>query len=935
MLHPHDPVTRDVIDFGPFRLSVAERLIERAGEPVPLGGRAMDVLIALVERAGDVVSQRELIDRVWPNVTVDDGSLRYHVSALRKSLGDGQGGARYVINVPGRGYCFVSPTTGPGPVATAHAMPSRPRRMVGRDAAVEAISAQLAASRFVTLVGPGGIGKTTVAVTVGHALATSYDSVCFADLGSLADPRLAPSLLAAALSLVVHSDDVIPSLVASLGDKRMLIILDSCEHVIETVSNLAEAIFERASGVHILATSREALRVKGEHVHRLAPLDCPPTGDALTPAEVLAYSAAQLFADRVYALPDADAPAVARICTKLDGIPLAIELAASRVEAYGVEGVDRLLDSRLSLLWQGRRTAPPRQQTLNATFDWSYQLLDEAEQATLRRLIPFAGAFSLEAAEFVASGAEVGASEIAEIMVSLVAKSLVASETHAGRARYRLLDTTRAYLHGKSAALGEADAAARRHAEFFRDLLERIGANAPAFSEARGFRAYSEHLGNVRTALEWAFSDCGDARLGISLAAAAAPLFLEMSLLTECRRWTERALNTRAATEDPRSEMELQASRGLSLMYTEGNGASVLEALTRALDLAERLGQLGAQLRLIGCLNQYHYRTGDFRGAVALAERALDVAREMADPTGLAVAEWMLGTSQHVAGNLKSALIHCRGALTPPIATARADFMHNGIDLRIRTLCALVGAQWGCGDADEAADTARYAVAEAAALEHPVSLSAALICAAFVFLQIGNLSDAEALIEQVISEAEKNSLAPFQAAALGLRGGLAIRRGEAAKAIPLLSDCLEIMRSRRHDVLVSLFARDFAQALVMTGRLDEALATIERVLSEVETVGASVDLPELLRLKGSLLLKMRSSNLAAAEDCFRRSLDLARAQGALIWELRTVATLARVRAYQGDRAEALHVLAPVYARVTQGFETADVRAARELLDALR
>jgi len=940
-----------VIAFGPFRLFAAERLIERSGKPLQLGGRAMDILIALVERAGEVVSQRDLIDRVWPNVTVDDGNLRFNIAALRKSLGDGQHGARYVINVPGRGYCFVSPTTRlprvespPAPtelLSTTYAIPSRLKRMVGRGAAVEAISAQLADSRFVTIVGPGGIGKTTVAISIGHSLAANYGVVCFVDLGPVADPLLVPSVLATALGLVVQSEDLIPSLIGFLREKRMLLVLDSCEHVIEAAARLAQIIFEQAGDVHILATSREALRIEGEHVHRLAPLDCPPAGAALTAAESLTFSAVQLFTDRVsaasdrFVFRDADAPVVARICCKLDGIALAIELAAGRVDAYGVEGVDALLDSRLSLLWQGRRAAPPRHYTLSATLDWSYNLLAETERATLRRLVVFAGAFGLEAAQAVARRDDVDEDAIVESIASLVAKSLIVSHADRGEVRYSLLATTRAYLREKLANTGELQTVARHHAEFFCRFLERIGAKSTTFSETRGFGAYGEHLGNVRAALEWCFSDRGDVRLGIILAAAAAPLFLEMSLLTECRRWTQRALEAHAdAVGHPRCEMELRASLGLSLMFTEGNGAAVLTALTRALDLAEGLGELGQQLRLIGCLNQFHYRIGDFRGAVALAERALDVARKMADPTGLAVAEWMLGTSHHMAGNQTSAVLYCRGALQRPGRTSLADFMRHGLDHRIRALCALMRAQWLCGHADEATDTARYTLPEAEALEGPVTLSVTLICMAFVFLWIGNLSEAEAIIERATSHTKKHSLTPYHAVAVALRGELAVRRGEAAAAIPILMDCLQTMRSRRYLVQTPAFASDLAEALAMTGRLDEALATIEGEISQVKSIDESFDMPEMLRLKGVFLAMTNTSNLTAAEDCFRHSLDLARRQGALSLELRTAMAMARLRADQGRRAAARDELAPVYARFTQGMETFDLRAARNLLDSL-
>jgi predicted ATPase/DNA-binding winged helix-turn-helix (wHTH) protein len=946
-------VAQGAITFGPFRLFVAERLIERSGEPLEFGARAMDILIALVERAGELVSQRELIDRVWPNVTVDDSNLRSQVMALRRTLGDGQNGARYVINVPSRGYCFVSPTTRSpangatpapsiGPVSTAPVIPPRLRRMVGRDAVVEVIAAQLARRRFVTIVGPGGIGKTTVAVSVGHALAADCGAVFFVDLGPLTDPRLVPSLLATTLGLVVQSDNLIPSLIGFLRDRRMLLILDSCEHVIETAAGLAEAIFEQAADVHILATSREALRIEGEHVYRLAPLDCPPVTDTLTAAEVLRFSATQLFTDRVcatsngFALQDADAPAVARICRKLDGIALAIELAAGRVDAHGIEGVYRLLDGKLSLLWRGRRTAPPRHHTLNATLDWSYDLLAEAERGVLRRVVVFAGSFTLEAAQAVARDHGAAADEIAENIAKLVAKSLIVSDTRGGRSvRYRLLDTTRTYLQAKLAGTAETELVARRHAEFFCNFLQRVSARASACSEKRAFGAIGEHLGNIRSALEWSFSERGDARLGVALAAAAAPLFLEMSLLTECRRWTEKALAAHAAVEaDPRAEMELQAALGLSLIHTEGAGAAALATLKRALDLAEELGELRPQFRLVSSLHTFHIRTGDFHGSIQLAERALGVARAMADPTGLAEAEWMLGTSHHLTGDQTAALIHCRGALVPPAAGTLAHLVRLGIDQRICAICVLSRAQWLSGSADEAMDTVHYALAEAEALDHPATLCTTLTATASLFLWIGNLSEVEAIIERLISVAGKDSLGPYQTAAAALRGGLAVRRGEAEAAMPQLSGCLQTMRSRRHGVLMSVFASMLAEAMAIMGRIDEALATIDATMSEAEGRGCFFDMPEMLRLKGDFLVNRSPSNITEGENCFRRSLELAHRQGALSWQLRTATSLARLRASQDRREEAREMLAAVFGRFTEGKETVDLRAAADLLNAL-
>jgi predicted ATPase/DNA-binding winged helix-turn-helix (wHTH) protein len=523
------PQTADVISFGQFRLYATQRLLEKVGNPIHLSARALDILIVLVERAGEVVSKKNLMARVWPDVTVDEGNLRFHIAALRRALEDGQSGARYVTTIAGRGYCFVAPisrSNAPSPPTAeapftdqSHKLPTSLKRMVGRNETVETISAHLLAERFVTIVGPGGIGKTTVAVSVVHALLENFDgAVHFFDLGPLNDPLLVPSAVASMLGLLVQSNDPIPSLISFLRDKRVLVLLDSCEHVIETAAALTERIFEGAPQVHILATSRESLRVEGEHVYQLSPLDIPPDDTGLTAERALTFPAVQLFVERVAAsgqpfeLTDSDAPIVGTICRKLDGIALAIELAAGRVSAYGIQKTATLLDTRFRLLWHGRRTALPRHQTLSATLDWSYDLLTELERAILRRLSVFVGFFTLEGAQSVAAGDDIAGAHVVAVVSSLVAKSLAATDnTCCGTTRYRLLDTTRAYVLGKLIDSGDADKTARRHALYFCEFLERNDSDALAASEIKGNSAYREQL---TYALHWsgAFSSAAISR---------------------------------------------------------------------------------------------------------------------------------------------------------------------------------------------------------------------------------------------------------------------------------------------------------------------------------------------------------------------------------------------------------------------------------------
>src|SRR5258708_36813359 len=392
--------------FGPFELNVAERSLTKSNQVAPLGGRDYDILIALLENAGEVVGKDELIARVWPGVTVEEGSLRVHLSALRKALGDGQFGHKYIASIQGQGYSFIAPVArlpadhdrGNASAGLSN-LPPALGRMVGRnDVALEIQSLLRTGQRLITILGAGGIGKTTVALSVGNgALADFSGAAFFVDLSTVNDKEHLIGAIASAVGLGPQLVDPKEALLNFLRSRRVLIILDSCEHLIEKTAEIADYIFQNTPGIHILATSREALHVPGERVLRLFPLDCPPEQPGLTASEVIAYPAARLFAERVsarsgnFSLSDDEAPMVAEICRKLDGIALAIELAAGRAAIFGVRNTVARLGSRLDLLKFGRRTANPRHQTLIATLDWSHDHLSEIERVLLRRVAIFVG----------------------------------------------------------------------------------------------------------------------------------------------------------------------------------------------------------------------------------------------------------------------------------------------------------------------------------------------------------------------------------------------------------------------------------------------------------------------------------------------------------------------------------------------------------------
>jgi predicted ATPase/DNA-binding winged helix-turn-helix (wHTH) protein len=478
--------------FGRFRLLPGQHILLEDEKPVHLGSRALGILTMLVEHAGELVSRDELTSRVWPDTAVEESSLRVHIAGLRRALGDGQAGKRYVANIPGRGYRFVAPVavseeTGPAPpkiptAAPTHNLPASLTRMIGREDVTRTLSVWLPRRRFITIVGPAGIGKTTVALAVANRMTATYqDGIRFVDLGHVTDPSRLPRLMAFVFGLETQSGHRTHELIAFLRNKKMLFVFDSCERVVESVAAFAVDLLKSAPGLNILVTCREPLCAEGECVRRLTPLKVPPVSRKLTATEALAFPAVQLFVERAtecsdaFELTNVDAPIVADICRKLDGIALAIELAAARVDAFGLRELAKLLNDRFRLLMRGRRTAVRRHQTLSAALDWSYEVLPECERLILRRLAVFDSYFTLESAIRVATDSKIAELDVVNALANLVTKSLVAADIGGDTVHYRLLETTRVYARGKLAESDDLEQAAQRHAENHQNILERAG----------------------------------------------------------------------------------------------------------------------------------------------------------------------------------------------------------------------------------------------------------------------------------------------------------------------------------------------------------------------------------------------------------------------------------------------------------------------------
>jgi predicted ATPase/DNA-binding winged helix-turn-helix (wHTH) protein len=927
--------THSILAFGPFRLFPAERRLEKESSPIPIGGRALDLLVLLVERAGEVVSNRTLIETVWRDVNVDEASLRFHIKRLRKVLDDSRPDNRYVKNVPGRGYCFVAPVTqlggadgttlDSGPPSARASLPTHGSEVIGRSDSIETLSRELSRRRLVTVVGPGGIGKTTLAIVIAETLRSTFrNGVVFIDLAPIEDPSLVGSAVTVALGLTLRADDPLSQVVDFLRDKRILIVLDNCEQVVEAVAQLADRILRDLNDAHMLITSRESLRIAGERVHRLMPLECPPSKADITAKEAMSYAAVQLFVDRAtasvddFSLNDDLAPATAEICRRLDGIPLAIELATARLEFFGVAALAKALNDMFAVLTQGRRLALPRHQTLRATLDWGYNLLSPQEQTVLRRLAVFRAQFSLESALEVVAGLGVSIAGAADAMAGLVAKSLVVTDREGRNTRYRLLETTRLYAGEKLAATGESHELARRHADHLLKLFTNPPGDRDTDPEVARQWPDPGRIADVRGAIDWSFSQDGELALGLDLIAASGPLWFRLSLSLEYRRRVERALRflSNLSERDPLVEMRLQIALGHALWYTQDDAELLQETFARALELADRIDAAPDRLRLQALWGMWAARRGrgQYREALAVATRYEAVARSVGDQAFVLLGDRILGLTHHFLGNQDLARQHmeqvrriARGSENPP----NTEFQ---LSPEVAAASLLTRILWLQGFPDQAMAMLGEAVEAAQSSSNQFSMSYVLFFAACpASLWIGNLSETQKYLDLLAQ------IDPGYESIDQLRGFLAL-----------------VLRLRQGD------ERDALIASYIEPRLD--LSTLSQIaaLGSASTIAmpppndevgdALWSLPEVLRVKAELLLWHDAHGAAdAAEAELFRSIDLARQQSALSWELRAVTSLGRLWGRCGHVARARDLVAAVCDRFTEGFATSDLMKARRLI----
>ncbi len=647
--------------FGPFELQPDNRRLLKDGATILLRPRAFDLLAALVERAGHLVTKDELLDQVWPKMVVEEAALHVQVSALRKVLG-----ADAITTVSGRGYQFTLPVTkGDGQADRAskpkHSLPHQLTSFIGREQEIAQLKELATTNRLVTLTGAGGAGKTRLALQVAGQLLDAFpDGVWLVELAALSDPRLVPQAVARALALTEQpARPVIETLGDYLASKKLLLVLDNVEHLLDACVRLVDEILRRCRDVAVLVTGRERLAMAGELIYRVPSLTVPGPDDNVAPDALLAYEGVRLFVDRAkllradFSVTADNAALLASICYRLDGIPLAIELAAPRLRSMSAEELSERLDQRFGLLTDGSRTALPRHRTLRSMIDWSYDLLTNSEQAMLSRIAVFAGGWTLTAAEQVCAGDAIETNDVINLLGSLTDKNLVAISEHHGATRYWLMETIRQYAQDRLRESSHEAECRSGHLAAFVAFAEE------AYPELRGpdqrtwlDRLEAEH-DNFRAALTWSVS--ANAEVGLRLAATLARFWAFHSHLAEARTWLTRLLDAVPSTSRTIHRVKALSMAGYMAMVQRDH--AVAEAFCeQAIILARELNDLPQLAVVANNLSYVLIEQARFAEAEPLLQESIAVCRVIGDRERLANNLVNLGVVMRARGDRVAAL---------------------------------------------------------------------------------------------------------------------------------------------------------------------------------------------------------------------------------------------------------------------------------------
>jgi len=937
--------SNEPVAFGPFRVYGRSRQLFCGSEEVRLGGRATDVLLALARKKGEVVTKEELFAAAWPGIAVHESNLKVTVASVRRALREHSPGHEFIITVVGRGYWLGGDprpeTAADRAEAPAVAGSSLPElgTVIGRGAEIASLRERLASNRLTTVAGPGGIGKTTVAVAAAQLFEDDgVGSVTFVDLARVASGEFVASSLAAALGVRSDGEDMLQAIASILAPRKALMVFDTCEHVLNAVAHICDVLLAKTAHVRILATSRQVLRARGEEVLWLAPLEVPPPDHAGTAQDVLRYSAIQLIAARAfetsgYRLDDRDAPTIAEICRRLDGVPLAIELVSSRMAGRNAETVLEELDDGFRMLKRGSPGGPARQETLLLTLEWSYALLTRDEALVLRALAIFAGSFDTDSVVGVLAGHDLSPVAAFDAVAGLRAKSMISVDQTSGELRHRLLDSTRAFAGDLLASHGELAAVSANHAKLQLEILGRASAEHATMPAGKWHATYGGQADDLRKAIDWALVRGGDRPLGVQLVAAGLPLWHELSLADESRRNCERALAAYESIGCTDAPLKLKLVVGLATAntYLAAEPLSTIALFESAIQLARETADPGAECRALGALATCQALPGD-QGAVT---ETLKMMRQAAVRTNDRSALWeyeqlcaVLDVHRCRFAAAHARLERLRAEMQDHAEGAVPSFQvhqRTNVEVQLGAICWLMGKPGRAADIIE--NTAREAMERGHGVTLIHCLSRGII---FVMCECHEYDKATSYTELLRRAVYRHGMPVWlpivECYAATIEAHVGVRRSPRR-----LWAAFESLREAAARVAHHSYFATLANAMIAIEQVEDA-ARIIAYIFQTEPSRWRWVLPEFLRLRAAT--ERAAGRDGAAEATLREALKVADEIGGVAWKLRSAHDLAVLLKDRGASADARQVLMPVYGQFSDGFNSGDLRSVGRLLEQL-
>lgn len=916
----HDTMdgTRQFIIFGPFELDVFRQSITCEGLPIRLGGRAISILTILLEAEGGLVEKADLVRRVWPNVFVEENNLRVQMATLRKALGDDGASPRYIANVQGRGYRFIGMAhrreTGaaPPPVSRVEPMtaptppPAVQRHLFGRERELITLGELLGSKRLVSIVGPGGVGKTSLALAAAAGATKSDGDVCFIDLSVVSEAGQIPFAIAAAMNIAIQADTPTISLTSMLRARSILAILDNCEHIIEGVAQIVNELMRGAPFLRILTTTHESLGMANETVLRVGPLSYPQTPVASV-SEAMEYPAVALLVERlINARPglqssDLDPTALVDICRHLDGLPLALEIAAANADIFSVAELAVLLGNTPLSLVGSKRTAAARHQTLSHLLAWARDLLQEHEARVLGRLSIFVGEFDLRSALNVAKCEVIDESKVASALESLVRKSLLFPSMADDAKTYRMLASTRQYASKNLDNSSEGLRVRSLHAEQLCASLEGANEAWTTSTQQSWIARYRYLLGDIRAVLGWSLIRGENIRLGVRLAGLSIQLGHQLGLMDEFRAIGKAAAEA-ALTLDPPdtvAEMRLVITNAILDQNINGPSAAFMMGIRRAQILAESTGSLSHKLEPEISLAAYNLGLGNYEQAMSSAQTASEYAKACQIELAVLGANRILAQACVFAGQYDRAKLLAHSVVSHPAIHIPYAYGNVQTDKRVSMGWVTARALWAQGFPDQARELAEE-VLSLAVEDSPQALSQALaLCACPIALWCGDNEKAERWNRRLLSHSVQYGLGHWQSWSDLFADVLALRGGNWRTGVEVTAT---------GDLQASTLT-------TFTGQIQ-----LNRPVSPDDWSA-----PELLRAKAEVHLVRGDTTMADA--LLRDSLMLSRRHGAVAWELRTLTTLAKTTTKPEQRRRWQDQLAALADGIPEGHDTTDWRAA--------